>query len=188
MPPRQKDGQIILPEFENGRIVGRETVIDKNYSATLLGVMKRPEDEEEENRFIFCEGFSEAMRSNDILGTMNLTPYNPLRAPSVDSAHFSINTKPAEQSKGYGTVLMNAGAQYCRNTRVQNMRGDFSRKGAHKKRETFYERLGIPVIWENNSQIIKFNVDNPLLNTIKFEEDKAVAKLLHSIPELQRYT
>ena len=177
----------MAPAFENGRIVVLESKLtNTNVGIARLGIMKRPENEVEDNNFIFCEGYHEALRSRDVLGSIQLN-YNYNKTLKVNQSIFFIETKPNERSKGYGTVLMNAGAEYCRNAGVQYMYGEFGRQGDTEKRERFYESLGMPIEW-GHPPTITANVNNPRLNAIDFEEDPVAAKVLNSIPQLQRHT
>ena len=182
----QKKGRIIKPKFQHGRIVVCERTFDPMATPTsltgmaLLGIMKRPKDEEEENNFIFCEGFHQAMYSRDIFGRIDITNHS-------QHAIFNIEVKPHERSKGYGTVLMNAGADHCRRAGVTTMTGEFGMAGQVDKRERFYERLDMPVK-DLVLPTISTNVNNPKLNTIKFEHDKNATEILNSIPELKRFT
>lgn len=175
MPAIEKKGKIITPEFEHGRIIVREHQLQKNKNVSLLTIMKRPNDESE-NKRIFRYGYLDALENN-MLGHINLIKYSR-------SARFAIDVHEEERSKGYGTVLMNAGAKNCRDSEIETMQGIFSRADDWERRLEFYEKLGIPVKLYKEIQL-QSSVNNPLLNKIQFEDDKDAAKVLNSLPSLQ---
>jgi GNAT superfamily N-acetyltransferase len=177
MPTREKAGQIVLPEFNDGRIIIRENPISRQ---TVLGLMKRPEDDETENHETFWFGFHYAADYCPILGHVQMMP-----SWERETATFVINVKKDERSKGYGTVLMNAGAEYCNKSGFQTMQGMFELSGDTEARERFYERLDMPICGYDEPRV-KTEAQNPLLNKIKFTPDPKATKILNSIPQLMR--
>lgn len=183
MPTIKRDGRIILPEFEEGRIIicERKVGID-NLGFADFGIMKRPQDEEAENHEIFWEGFTDALKYNPaIFGNLDLHNFGAF----PNQARFIIDIKQDEQGKGYGTVLMNAGAQYCRSIGLEAMWGIFDLKGNTEARERFYERLDMPIFGYDTPKILS-TLDNPLLRRIPFTFDPKATKILNTIPQLMR--
>jgi len=179
MPTLEKDGRTIPPEFENGRIIIREQKSAHNIGHAELGIMKPPTDEETENHEIFWKKFANALKYNPAtLGYFDLIHFDA----SEGNAKFEINVREEERNKGYGTVLMNAGAKYCRSLGLKTFYGDFNTLGDTAARKRFYERFGMP----KNSSEIRSDVNNPLLSTIKFTCDNEATEILNSIQQLQR--
>lgn len=177
MPTFERKGRFLIPEFEKGRIVVREHP-KENKRISVLGIMPRPVDEEAENNKIFRYGFLSAL-NRDLLGYTQLSKY-------IKSATFLIRVQENEQSKGYGTVLMNAAAKNCRDSGIQRLQGKFDRSDDKiEERIAFYqEKLGIPVHLYDDPQL-KTTIDNPLLNTISFAKDKDATEILNSMYILQ---
>lgn len=175
MPTLERKGHIIQPEFENGRIVVRN-LEHSNKTISTLTVMKRPMDEEAENYHVFKYGYMNAY-DRGLLGHIDLTKF-------TKSAKFIIYVHVSERSKGYGTVLMNAGAKNCRDSGIPILKGTFLLSDDWERRMEFYEKLNMPVRLYKKTQL-ETHIDNPSLNTIKFEDDAKASDILNSIPALQ---
>jgi len=176
MPTFERKGHLYLPAFEHGRIIVQEHQDRKTRNHALLGIMERPEDEEAENYDIFRYGYATAI-DHTSLGRLDLTKH-------TRNAWFTIDVKPKERSKGYGTVLMSAAAKNCRDSGIETIQGGFSTSDDWERRMEFYERLGMPVKMYQKVEL-QSSVNNQLLNTIAFEEDLEATEILNSIPALQ---
>jgi len=97
-------------------------------------------------------------------------------------ATFSIEMKPEHRSKGYGSILMNGGAKYCRDNNLSEMSGEFALGGDWQRRKEFYARLGIQVFPSN---VVKAYSDLPFLNIINFVPNETVEEMLNTMRQLQ---
>lgn len=172
----EKKGRLLEPAFEHGRILLKEAGTNKGHlKRTELYLTQRPADEEREARQINLRGFDESML-RIALGDMAIN-----RRIGGKAAKFNINVNAYEQSKGYGTVLMNAGAKYSEDVGVEELYGTLllDNETDIKRRIKFYkEQLGMEV-WRGENQVLS-GVTNPDLNKIKFTTNKDAEEIWNS--------
>lgn len=168
----EKKGKILVPEFEHGRILLKELETDnKQMKRAELYLLRRPFDEESEVSSMFAIGFDQSMM-RAAFGEISITR----KIGGSKTAKFDINVN--QRSKGYGTVLMNAGAKYCRDVGIEGIRGTLLKGDNIKRRVDFYKSLGMDA-WMHE-EAITANVNTPGLSEIKFTQNTVAEDLLNS--------
>jgi len=172
----EKKGKILVPAFEHGRILVRETH-NTEQSTKLAGLflLKRPQDEEQQASHILGEG-GDWQLHQESYGAMTLD-WSLL---DLDIASFGVFIKSSEQCKGYGTVLMNAGAKHGRSVGVKSFKGTQLLDGDNYRREKFYKDLGMPK-GDFGKHNVCAEVNNPKLNQIKLTENESAQEIWNEL-------
>lgn len=168
----ERKGKLLVPAFENGRILVREYESIQSQITAGLYLRQRPIDEE-----------AEALQVNKEMRPSGLG-YTSLSYGLGDKkARCSIGVaKRSERNKGYGTVLMNAGAKYGSDVGIEEIYGDMVDRlddsiDDADIREKFAKAQGMLV---NGGRVSTRIQENPLMHMIEFTENKAVEALLNS--------
>jgi len=173
----EKKGKLLVPNFEHGRIIVRENThqaegIVLSREAGLY-ILERSSDEEQqashalrsqkkgESHRVLRDKFSEDMREVS-LGDMFL-------AGGSRHANFRVDVNYNDRGKGYGTALMNGGAQYCRDVGVETITGKLLQDKNKTRRTQFYRDLGMNA-WTYEEEV-SGKVNNPKLNEIEFTQN-----------------
>lgn len=168
----EKKGRLIIPKFENGRILVREYESNMSKIDTGLYFRQCPIDEEKEAIKVHREE-----RPHGI-GYISLSYGRGER-----KARCSIAiAKGDDKRNGYGTILMNAGARYGTDVGIEEIYGDMVDRpdDSHDDaniRAKFAEGQGMLI---SGGRVSTRILENPLLRMIEFTENKAVEDLLNS--------
>lgn len=169
----RKKGKLLVPEFEHGRILLKE-------AETNDGTMKRaelyviPRLADEKAMAWQVSSFDDSMLCVS-LGDMSVKSI--ISNPEI--AEFNIGIKPKERSKGYGTVLMNAGAKYCRDIGIEKIRGSLLKDDNIDRRVGFYKSLGMNAELDKEGVTIA-NINEPDLNAITFTTNPTAEEIWNS--------
>jgi len=170
MPPLERKGHLIVHAFEKGRILVQEPVKPTGRDGSRLFLMERPANQEEE---VKASGSGLLQRKLSSFGWMLVR-----KDDERNNGYFEISVKQAERSRGYGTVLMNAGARYARDIGLDNLNGLMMFDENIQKRIKFFEELEM---WHDRNEYYIFaSVNAPKLNQITFERNLTAEEVLNS--------
>jgi len=170
MPTIERGSLIIKPEIEHGQIIACEKDFYKHLVTTIF-VMERSTNDELAQ--YVSAGNLDIKTWNRTFGALGLW-----YGPELIRAGFTINVAPEYRNKGYGTVLMNAGAKYCRDTGISNIQGNLMIDENWERRARFYDRLNMSVKL-SDEPTVKSYLGNPLLNTIAFTQNQTAEEILN---------
>jgi len=166
----EKKGKLLVPAFEHGRILICETAKEDLGNAELH-LMQQPKDETRVIKRIASRGFQDGVLDMT-LGSMVIET-----AKGSEAGTFDIAVDEEERSKGYGTVLMNAGAKYGQSIGIRNLNGSLIQDEELHRRKDFFKKMGL---WSDGKDAYTL-LSNPFLNSIEFKQNPAVEESLNSI-------
>lgn len=170
----EKRGRVLVPAFEHGRILLKEGETDNEQMRRAeLYILQRPFDEEVMAYLAHRVGFDKIML-DAAFGDVSIAR----KIGDNKKAKFNIGVNMNERSKGYGTVLMNAGAKYCRDVQVEKLVGTLLVDQDIKRRVAFYQQLGAHAYM--GEEHISADVKNPELNEIKFTTNRLAEEVWNS--------
>ena len=181
-----KKGKRLEPAFEHGRILVQEYEtrhLDKNEPSTKqlvkrgeLYLLERPTDEEEQAVSMHLAGFDRSMLYA-AFGDMFITR----KGNEIRNAKFKIGVNENERSRGYGTVLMSAGARYGQDAGIQRLSGTLlvDNEEDYARRLKFYNELGMNAC--RGEENVTTKVNNPELCRIQFATNPLAEEIWNSL-------
>jgi len=170
MRPFKKDGCLVPPKFEDGRILVREFE-----NKSFIHLMERKTDEEAEAALI---AYLESINKLSIITVGGMSLSLPKENGEHKSSTFEIAVRNGEKRKGYGTAIMSGGANYGRDIGLTHINGKMVFDKDILGRTKFFDGLNM---WHDKNEYFIFaSVNEPKLNQFVFERNPLAEEILNS--------